>query len=184
MKKIYRADIGAYTNDEYLCLLETLPDSVTAYLSQKALLDDRKRSLLGQLFIRRAALEFCGEKDPRIAYTALGKPYFPDLALFFSVSHSQDRVIAAVSDRPIGADIEKIGAPDFRIADRFFTQAESRYVGNDPVRFYEIWTKKEAAAKARGIALSDVFGKDMTALPFYTECDGEYFLSVYEENEE
>ena len=83
-----------------------------------------------------------------------GKPYLKSHPDFhFNISHSKEKLAVAISDTPIGIDIEKLREPDFRVAKRFFTEREIGYVGNNPNRFFEIWTKKEAYLKFKGTGL-------------------------------
>ncbi len=136
--------------------------------------------------ISLAAKELCGASEARVYRTEGGKPYFADLDVFFSLSHSGSRAILAASDMEIGADIQIMRPVSLSIARRFFSESEQDYVFSDAdeqkrlFRFYEIWTKKEAFAKWRGDGLAAVLECDVTALDFYTECDGEYAIAVYE----
>lgn len=80
-----------------------------------------------------------------------GKPYIPN-APFFNLSHSGDFVIIAVSEKPVGIDIQEPVAPERaqKIARRFFTLEEQELTA----RFTELWTRKEAYIKFTGIGLS------------------------------
>lgn len=131
--------------------------------------------------ILQAAKELCGAEDPKVLRTAAGKPYFADLPIFFSLSHSGERAILAVSDREIGADIQEKRAVNLRLAARFFTARENEYIGEDVDRFFEIWTKKEAYGKWQGVGLGTALQTDILEKKFYTETDGQYVIAVYEE---
>lgn len=199
MIKLYRYDIRAMSEDEYARLVPALPDELCAHLDRMAHMDDRKRTLAGHRLILGAAKELCGMSAPTVLRTAAGKPYFADLPIRFSLSHSGDKVILAVSDREIGADIQRIRPLSLGVAKRFFTSAEQAYVfGKVPDerdlalpkamqddallrRFYAVWTKKEAYGKWQGSGLSAARTVDITELSFYTENDNEYALAVYEE---
>lgn len=76
------------------------------------------------------------------------KPYC--LGFEMSISHSAGVVAVALSDVPIGVDIEKIRQPRIRAAKRLFTEAELAVVDS---RFWDIWTRKEAYGKAQGRGL-------------------------------
>lgn len=199
MIKLYRYDTLQMSDAEYTRLVSTSSDELRARLDRMAHADDRKRTLAGQCLILGAAKELCGVGDPTILRTAAGKPYFADLPIRFSLSHSEEKVILAVSDREIGADIERIRPLSLGVAKRFFTPAEQAYVfGKVPTerdfslpkseqddallrRFYEVWTKKEAYGKWQGSGISAALRVDTAALSFYTENDGEYALAVYEQ---
>ena len=130
--------------------------------------------------IKHCASELCGVDNPAILKTEHGKPYFRDLPIKFSVSHSGGMVILAASDKEIGADVQRVNPRSVRVAERFFTEKENAYVSGDSARFFEIWTKKEAYAKWHGEGLAATSDVDVTALDFYTEVDGNYVISVYE----
>ena len=130
--------------------------------------------------IALAAKELCGKEDATVLRTAAGKPYFADLPIHFSLSHSGTVAILAVSDREIGADVEEMREVDMRLAERFFTAREAAYVAGDRDRFFEVWTKKEAYGKWRGDGLAASLKVDILDLEFYTECDGNYRIAVYE----
>ena len=61
-------------------------------------------------------------------------------------------MVIAVSECSVGVDAEKIREVDIRVKKRF-TKAEAEYIGYDIVRFFEIWTKKEAFLKQKGVGL-------------------------------
>ena len=69
-------------------------------------------------------------------------------------------IAIAVSDKPVGIDIEKIQKQDLRIAERFFTDAECNYINeadsddDKNKRLLEVWTKKEAYLKFTGEGMS------------------------------
>ncbi|MCH5191740.1 MAG: 4'-phosphopantetheinyl transferase superfamily protein [Oscillospiraceae bacterium] len=100
-----------------------------------------------------------------------GKPFAKDLDVEFNISHSHDMVVCAVSDKPVGIDIEKIRPIKLNVAKRICTKDELIYLfGHTPneqdfemnsdiptlTRFFEIWTAKEAYGKCVGIGLGDI----------------------------
>lgn len=91
-----------------------------------------------------------------------GKPALKIGSLHFNVSHSADMAVYAVSrTREVGIDIERIN-PRFahdQIPERFFSRAEVNALRALPdslqtEAFFQIWTRKEAYVKARGLGLS------------------------------
>lgn len=198
MIKLYRYDIREMSDEEYIQHVRTSSTALIAKIASLQHIGDRKRTLAGYLLILGAAKELCGVSDPTLLRTSAGKPYFTDLPIRFSLSHSEEKVILAVSDREIGADIQRMRPISLGVAKRFYTPCEQAYVfGKVPVesdfalpkteqshellcRFYEIWTKKEAYGKWRGDGLVSAFSVDTVSHSFYTENDGEYALAVYE----
>lgn len=82
-----------------------------------------------------------------------GKPYIEGKPhIHFNISHTDGLLVIAVSECSVGVDAEKIREVDIRVKKRF-TKAEAEYIGYDTVRFFEIWTKKEAFLKQKGVGL-------------------------------
>lgn len=81
--------------------------------------------------------------------------------LHFNISHSQDWVVYALAQAPIGVDIEQIRAfPNaLALADRFFDASESQTIKSQPpdardLAFLRHWVCKEAYVKATGQGLA------------------------------
>lgn len=107
-----------------------------------------------------------------ISHTKHGKPFFshsPEQA-FFNISHTDGLWICALSDKDIGADIEKIGKPRLKLAEYMFSPADLETLHSSATEeiaetFFRIWTAKEACGKytGEGISkkvLSELFVKD------------------------
>ncbi|MBQ7954289.1 MAG: 4'-phosphopantetheinyl transferase superfamily protein [Lachnospiraceae bacterium] len=102
-------------------------------------------------------------------YGSHGKPYFEQYPeLFFSLSHSGEYVLCAISDREIGADIQKIPETDLKrvkrentIIEKFFSDGEKAWCQGGEAqhreRFYKIWAAKEAYMKLTGKGLAQGF---------------------------
>lgn len=138
--------------------------------------DDRARCLCADHLARTMIAGAAGilPADVPFTYGSKGKPHTP-LPLHFNVSHSGDYVLCAVSDTPIGVDIEQIKPFRGKMVARFFNDAEAAYVWgdtqvqnesvNDPEvcrRFYLVWTAKEAYTKMTGTGIST----DLAAIAF------------------
>lgn len=96
------------------------------------------------------------------AYTEYGKPYlinYPDV--HFNISHSVEYVVCAVSDKPVGIDIQKIGEYNSDVAKRVCNEKELVQIENSldkASEFTKLWTQKEAVLKmyGTGIASGDI----------------------------
>lgn len=121
--------------------------------------EDKKRSMLAELLIRKAAVNFCGltPDQIKICYNPYEKPYIANLRHFkFNISYSGKYVAIATSKYKVGVDIEQIQNIDLDIAERCFTPGEYAYICNckDPkAAFYQMWTLKESYIKAIGKGL-------------------------------
>ncbi len=99
----------------------------------------------------------------RFGRNAYGRPFVPDSSLGFSISHTEGAVAVLVArEKAVGVDVEcvervRVNWQD--IADYAFSSDELAALRRvDPprkiARFFEVWTLKEAYAKAKGIGLS------------------------------
>ena len=112
------------------------------------------RTILGKYFnIRPDEVQFRVDEYSRPHLMYPGKKDF-DL----NISHSGEYVIAGISDRPIGVDIERIKPVGLDIAGVCFHDREIKYLFSDRKKIYEnffrLWTLKEAFIKAVGQGLS------------------------------
>ncbi len=120
--------------------------------------DGAKRLSLGVSALFAAACRDHGV-DPAtpVALGEHGKPCFKDGGFYFNLSHSGERALCITADAPVGCDIERIAEPNYRIAARFFTDAENDFldsVGDADEKklcFYRMWTRKESVLKAIGV---------------------------------
>lgn len=88
-----------------------------------------------------------------IIKTAQGKPIFENINLFFSISHSKNIVAVAISNRPIGIDIQTISPYNEKIARRYFNKTEFAAIEKSNHKddlFTKYWTKYESQIKLFG----------------------------------
>ncbi len=94
---------------------------------------------------------------PEITCTKLGKPYFTDSPLHFSISHTPNHVFCVLSDRPVGIDAEEKDRqirPD--LAEKILspTEMEQYTKADDPrLALLKFWVLKEAMGKCTGEGL-------------------------------
>ena len=136
---------------------------------------DEKISLA---FAKICVCDYIGRKGERVEFkfakNKYGKPFIKKLSrkkggqinreVYFSLSHSGDMLICAVSQYNIGADCQIINIKDFKVckkmAERFYSPPEILFLNKLPEEeyvnnFFEIWTKKEAYIKYTGKGLSE-----------------------------
>ncbi len=98
--------------------------------------------------------------EVKFEYNVYGKPSLArNTNLYFSISHSDEWILCAVSEVPIGIDVEKIVEDVIGIANRFYTKEEVTYIEkklpiNRDAAFCKIWTLKESYVKCIGKGLS------------------------------
>lgn len=83
-----------------------------------------------------------------VAFTDTGKPYFLDSNIHFSLSHSKGVCAVAISDQPVGIDVEVIKESyNLHLIERSLSKKEAAVFDGD---FTRIWCRKEAVAKMTG----------------------------------
>ena len=130
--------------------------------------------------LKRGLKEVYGMEDnPHFIYNEHGKPSIeghPEI--FFNLSHCKEAAICAISDKPIGVDVESV---------RAFNDSLVRYTMNDDevreietaddraVAFIRLWTMKEAALKLQGTGISNEMKQvlQQNGLEFETFIDSE-----------
>ena len=109
--------------------------------------------------------------NPKISYGAgeAGKPYFEEIPLHFSISHSGTLAAVAVSEREIGLDVQEINEIAWeKLARRFFAKEEweellclkekNPEMGREA--FFQKWCRREAAGKLTGEGAMPWLGAD------------------------
>ncbi len=119
---------------------------------------DRRLSLGAGILLERG-LDELGVTDREIRLGENGKPFLSGRDdIFFSISHSEKKVVCAFSDRPVGADIEKRFHFDSDLIHHVYLDSETAYITAnfpDPDAAYtDLWTIKESLMKYLGTGLS------------------------------
>lgn len=108
--------------------------------------------------------KYLGFSPPILSTTPTGKPYLADSPLHFNLSDSGGWIAIAFSwEGPVGIDLETIRpieGMDQLILDCFSPREQSYVNEKDTLlRFWEIWNRKEACLKAKGLGLQDNMAK-------------------------
>ncbi len=118
--------------------------------------EDQLRSLCADHLAREMLSEKlnCSPSDLIFSRTEQGKPYLNDSSLQFNLSHSGDFAACAVSEFPVGIDIEVLRPVRPELSKKVCAKEEHVYIHPhgqfDSVRFLRLWTAKEAFLKQRG----------------------------------
>ena len=193
--KWYKVDIREISGTVYENWISIMSEETRQRVQKFKKEDDKKRTIAGEMLARKAIAErySISENDIVILRDEKGKPYAKDLDVHFNISHSENMVVCAVADKPVGIDIEQIKPVNLSIAKRICNDLELEYLfGYVPteddfkttdkrevlLRFFELWTAKEAYAKCIGTGLASI------SLPMREETEkhiinDEYFLSIY-----
>ena len=163
----------------------------------------RKEKFCAWKLLEYAFLQVFGKAMREISFTRLPNGKWACDFCYFSLSHSENMVAVAISDAPVGVDIEKI-APvknQARMAEKILTEtelAEYQRLALSPTAnefLLEAWTKKESLFKLGSVddngqessAPSGFIPRRVSAFVDYaftkriSAQDGDYFLSVASE---
>ena len=145
---------------------------------------DRKLCL-GAGLLLLFALRNAGVTDLNLCRLKNGKPALVSCSnIHFNLSHSGTFAVCAVSDRPVGADVETIQNADPKVAAVCFQQHEQEWIfqADDPGRAFTcLWTRKESYLKRTGTGLY-VAPDSFSVLPWEQMTDGSVFTECEVEN--
>ena len=98
-------------------------------------------------------------EKPLFSYGPHGKPALRDYPhIHFNLSHCRDAVVCAISDKPVGIDVESVSHYKESVARYTMNQQEMEQIlqaERPDVMFTRLWTMKEAVLKLSGEGLRD-----------------------------
>ena len=114
-------------------------------------MESKKQMLTAGLLLQKV-LAIYGIDESTIRKNPCGKPMVE--GIYFNLSHTDGLVVCAVSDAPVGCDVEKVKEAPKGVAERFFHANERAYLGkcSDAFdeQFFRLWTIKESYIKMTG----------------------------------
>lgn len=168
--------------EKYCAALQMIPwqkriEKADAYHFGK----DKRLSIAAGLLMLYAFAQ-AGVNDVELVYGEYGKPFLAnnESGVYFNCSHSGTMAVCAVSNSPVGVDIESVSAFDERVVQRFFTAREQNEIKKDERTFYKFWTRKESFMKFLGTGMMlNSRGVDVTdGSPLLEDCAfSEYTLN-------
>lgn len=192
--KWYKYNTQNLSDTEYIKWYSLMREEKKNRVDKNRFLIKKKQTVAGEMLARKAISQWCNVPPESIVFFTKehNKPYAKDLNVEFNISHSGDMVVCAVSNTPIGIDIEKIRPIDLKIAKRFCNEEELKYLfGFAPrdedfsytenkeilTRFFSLWTAKEAYGKCVGDGLASI---NMPRCKEVKTCiiENEYIVSI------
>ena len=124
----------------------------------------RRELLVGRAFIKYTLGDVLGKEAHHIKLTLKNDriPYLADSSVCFSLSHSGPIILLAVSDHPVGVDIEQLKNHNFERLKRLLAPAQQKTlhlcptVQDKAAFFTRCWTMREAAFKLDAITGTSV----------------------------
>lgn len=121
---------------------------------------DRKLSLGAGMLLEYVLKWHLSEEEytNKLVFGSNGKPGIENEKIFFNLSHSGRYAVCAVSDRPVGIDVEEIKPANKTLINHVCTEKEKEYLeglteDKQNETFTRIWTVKESAVKCDGTGL-------------------------------
>ncbi len=120
----------------------------------------QRTCVLAYLLLKKALREEYGlTENPLFEYGPHGKPFIvghPEI--HFSLSHCREAVACAVSDRPVGIDVESVQRYRESLAQYTMNEQEQQQIAaaeRPDVAFIRLWTMKEARLKLTGEGITN-----------------------------
>lgn len=154
MTMLYTLDLRTCRPGQWREFLTLLPRERQQQALSCRFEPDRARIALAG-WLLQYALKQAGIPAPEQHFTRNqhGKPFLADRsAPHFSLSHSGHWVVCAVSDTPVGVDVE-LPRCSAAVARRYFHPLETAHA-SDPDQLCRLWTAKEAFVKALGFGIT------------------------------
>ncbi len=157
MKLYINKNIDAILLDEAMPLLSPQRREKVSEIRHEGV---RRQSIAAYLLLCRALREEYGiTSPPTFDYEEGGKPFLTDRPdIHFNFSHCKGAVACAVSDTPVGVDIETIHKYNEALCRKVLSEEEHALVlssDRPDLEFTKLWTRKEALLKLTGEGIRD-----------------------------
>lgn len=158
-----------------------------------------RQSVIGELLLSNLLDKYYNldYNDLEFKFNKDNKPFIVNNNIFYNISHSSNYVIAVVSDKEIGIDIEKIRETNIKSINYFASSKEKEYIFSEDnnlfKRLFEIYTLKEAYIKMMGKSIFDIKNVEFTISNNHIYCSDinvkcysfiydNYVISICEKN--
>lgn len=154
--ELYWYDIRRMDEAAYQAAHALLPPQRQQRVAAIANEDNRKRTVAAEWLARTELAKRLNMPAEAVLLTVDddGKPFVEGDPLYCSISHSGAWAVCAISDKPVGVDLEVIRGTQEKYMQRICTSEELHYIryGDEGcfARFFECWTAKEALFKLTG----------------------------------
>lgn len=158
MKYILK-NIKDYSNLEIKNFYNKIPTYKKNKIKKLLRFNIKKSSIIAEIILEQLLLNENIKYDNVTFYTINNKPFIKNYNLFYSISHSYDYIITAISKTLIGIDIQKIRKTSLNVINQFATDNEKKYIlsskKNIEKRLYQIYTLKESYIKMNGLTMNN-----------------------------
>lgn len=177
-------DFSKYSEENLLVCFNKMPAERQCRTNQYRNRLDRIQAVLAyKLLVNGLENEYRIQEELTFEYTSSGKPKlskYPEI--HFNLSHCKLAVACAISDKPVGIDVQEIRTYNSRMGRRVCNDFELEQIeksNNPDLEFCKLWTAKESVVKQSGVGV----GCNLKALDLrsvQTEVRGKYIISYYD----
>lgn len=165
-----------FSEEEYAAVYDSLSPSRRAHIDSFRHRGARRQSLAGELLLRKLLAKLGIDAIPERLPN--GQPVLRGSDAFVSIAHCDECVACAVSQAPIGIDVERIRPVKPGMIQRVCTPEEMAYVQDAADRFFEIWTAKEGYFKMMGTGITDFQSVNTLTLPRHLIREDDYLIQL------
>lgn len=169
--KIYYTSVSELSDEKAAELLKCVPAEKQQKLLSVRNIAAKKESIAAWYLLFKDLSER-GIESYSIAFSDKGKPYFEDLPLCFSLTHSAGFVCCAVSEKEVGIDAEQIKTVKDSVIKKVLTPDERATLLDKDSSFIRYWTMKESLLKHCGSGISE----ELFTLDFSNYAESEEFF--------
>lgn len=170
--------LNEFSKNDYEQCLELMENSRREDVLKRQHVASRNMSVFGEWVIKKELSQKLNIPIEKITLlrTEHSKPYPKDIPINFNISHSDDTLAVAFSEKQIGIDIEIIKPLKTDITKRLCTEKDLEFLAaannedEQLLRFYKIWTAKEAYFKMLGTGITNLKSisyNEINALHFF-----------------
>lgn len=155
MIKIYGFfDLDCVSPEFFNNAIKVLPAERVNRIDRYKNYEDKKLSVISYLLCVYGLYDCFSIKNPIIRLEKNGKPFLVDYPdIYFNISHCKIGCVCAVSDNPVGIDIQNNTDYSCEVAEKVCCQHELEYINkkeNKSKAFTKIWAMKESYVKMTG----------------------------------
>ena len=179
----YKFNINDMTDAEYKTFFELMSEEKKTRVSRFKNIDDKKRSVCAEMLAKKviSGKFSVSPLDIKIGAKDSGQPFCENFNIHLSLSHSGDYAACAVSDAPVGIDIQKIVPYNRKTAEKVCSAPELSAIensGDTAAEFIKLWTKKEAVLKKSGTGVICSMKDCLDGQAVKTFRVSDYFVSI------
>ena len=151
-----------FSEHNFSVLMSTAHKDKKQTILNQRIKSNADNSLIGIALAKYALSEIFGlhGNELEIEYMPNGKPFIKNVSdVHLSISHSDNVTVCAVSDLPVGVDVEKIRNFNHSMSEKVFGVKITRMLSESATPnkdFTRLWTEKEAILKLTGEGISGI----------------------------